>query len=192
MSPGSHCWSNYILFLSCHLVNSLQLISLQWRHNGHDGVSNHQPHNCLLNRLFRRRSQKTSKLRVTDLCTGNSPVNSPHKWPVTRKMFPLDDVILWRSGNLRMSDLQLCSVRHNIKCMLYIFILSSFIWFQELYNVPYEHIDWSRQRNNVSWADLYSPHSWLLDLGYCECPYSNTTWASPQIISNSTVCPTAF
>ena len=23
------------------------------------------------------------------------PVNSPHKWPVTRKMFPFDDVILW-------------------------------------------------------------------------------------------------
>ena len=23
------------------------------------------------------------------------PVNSPHKWPVTRKMFPLDDVIMW-------------------------------------------------------------------------------------------------
>ena len=22
------------------------------------------------------------------------PVNSPHKWPVTRKMFPFDDVIL--------------------------------------------------------------------------------------------------
>ena len=25
------------------------------------------------------------------------PVNSPHKWPVTRKMFPFDDVIMWRS-----------------------------------------------------------------------------------------------
>ena len=26
-----------------------------------------------------------------------SPVNSPHKWPVTRKMFPFDDVIMrWR------------------------------------------------------------------------------------------------
>ena len=25
------------------------------------------------------------------------PVNSPHKWPVTRKMFPLDDVIMWES-----------------------------------------------------------------------------------------------
>ena len=48
--------------------------SLQWRHNDHDGVSNHQPHGCLLNCLFRRRSKKTSKLRVTGLCAWNSPV----------------------------------------------------------------------------------------------------------------------
>ena len=70
--------------------------SLHWRHNDHDGVSNHQPHGCLLNRLFRRRSKKISKLRVTGLCEGSSPgpVNSPHKWPVTRKMFPFDDVIM--------------------------------------------------------------------------------------------------
>ena len=40
---------------------------------------------------------KISKLRVTGLCAGNSPspVNSPHKGPVTRKMFPLDDVIMY-------------------------------------------------------------------------------------------------
>ena len=25
------------------------------------------------------------------------PVNSPHKWPVTRKMFPFDDVIMYIS-----------------------------------------------------------------------------------------------
>ena len=37
---------------------------------------NHQPHSCLLNRLFRRRSKKTSKLRVTGLCAGNSPGTS--------------------------------------------------------------------------------------------------------------------
>ena len=48
--------------------------SLQWRHNGHDGISNHQPHDCLLNCLFRRRSKKTSKLHVTGICAGNSPV----------------------------------------------------------------------------------------------------------------------
>ena len=46
---------------------------LQWRHNGRDGVSNHQPHDCLLSRLFRRKSKKTSKLRVTGLCAVNSP-----------------------------------------------------------------------------------------------------------------------
>ena len=38
----------------------------QWRRNGRDGVSNQQPHK----------------------------VNSPHKVPVTRKMFPFDDVIM--------------------------------------------------------------------------------------------------
>ena len=47
--------------------------SLRWRHNGHDSVSNHQPHDCLLTRLFRRRSKKTSKLRVTGLWAGKSP-----------------------------------------------------------------------------------------------------------------------
>ena len=50
----------------------LQCIALRWRHNGRDGVSNHQPHDCLLSNLFGRRSKKTSKFRVTGLCAGNS------------------------------------------------------------------------------------------------------------------------
>ena len=49
--------------------------TLQWRHNGRSGVSNHQPHDCLLNRLFRRRSKETSKLRVTGLCVRDSPMS---------------------------------------------------------------------------------------------------------------------
>ena len=49
-------------------------ITLQWRHNERDSVLNHQSHDCLLNRLFRRRSKKTPKLRITGLCEGNSPV----------------------------------------------------------------------------------------------------------------------
>ena len=49
-------------------------MSLLWRHNGHTGVSNHQHHDCLLNHSFRRRLKKTSKLRITGLCAGNSPV----------------------------------------------------------------------------------------------------------------------
>ena len=45
----------------------------QWRHNEREGVSNHQRLDCLLSRLLRRSSKKTSKLRVTGLCEGNSP-----------------------------------------------------------------------------------------------------------------------
>ena len=60
------------------------LYLLLWRHNGRD-VWNHQPHDCLLNRSFRRRSKKTLKLRVTGLCD---------EGPVTRKTFPFDDVIM--------------------------------------------------------------------------------------------------
>ena len=36
-------------------------------------TSNHQLHDCLHNRLFGHKSKKTSKLRVTGLCAGNSP-----------------------------------------------------------------------------------------------------------------------
>ena len=41
-----------------------------------DAVSNHRRLDCLLNRLFRRRSNKTSKLHVTGLSEGNSSVTS--------------------------------------------------------------------------------------------------------------------
>ena len=50
------------------------IIPSQWRLYERDGVSNHQRHDCLLNGLFRRRSKKTSKLRVIGLWAGNSPV----------------------------------------------------------------------------------------------------------------------
>ena len=57
------------------MMNPREYIStLQWRHNESDGVSNHQPQGGLLNRLSRHRSQKTSKLRVTDLCAANLSV----------------------------------------------------------------------------------------------------------------------
>ena len=87
--------AKYIIHCNINLHLKIN-ITLQWRHNGRESVSNHQPHECLLNRLFRRRSKKTSKLRVTGFVRGihRGPVNSPHKWPVTRKMFPYDDVII--------------------------------------------------------------------------------------------------
>ena len=47
---------------------------LHWRHNERNGVSNHQRLYCLLNYWPRRGSKKTSKLRVTEFCVGNSTV----------------------------------------------------------------------------------------------------------------------
>ena len=55
-------------------ISHLCHIPSRWRHNGRDGVSNHHPHDCLLKRLFRRRSKETLKLPVTWLCVGNSLV----------------------------------------------------------------------------------------------------------------------
>ena len=68
--------------------------SLQWRHNEHDSVSNHQPHDCLLNRLFGRKSKKTSKLRVTGLCAGNSPGTG--EFPAQRASNAENVSIWWR------------------------------------------------------------------------------------------------
>ena len=62
------------MWYGIHQITLISEKTLQWRHNGRDGISNHQPHHCLLNRLFRRRSKKASKLRVTGRCAGNSPV----------------------------------------------------------------------------------------------------------------------
>ena len=69
-------------------------LSLQWRHNERDSVSNHQPHDCLLNRLFRRRSKKTSKLRVTGLCAGNSPGTG--EFPAQMASYAENVSIWWR------------------------------------------------------------------------------------------------
>ena len=89
-----------ILWVSSLTKTMPRYTTLRWRHNERDSVSNHQPHGCLLDGLLRRRSKKTSKLRVTGLCVGNSPkpVNSPHKGPVTQKMFPFDDVIMKKTS----------------------------------------------------------------------------------------------
>ena len=60
--------------------------TLQWRHNESDGVSNHRRLDCLLNRLFRRRSKKTSKPRVTGPLWGES---TGDRWiPLAKGQYP--------------------------------------------------------------------------------------------------------
>ena len=65
-----------------------------WLHNERDGVSNHRRLDCLLNRSFRRRSKKTSKLRFTGHCEGNSPVTG--EFPAQRASNAENVSIWWR------------------------------------------------------------------------------------------------
>ena len=76
------------------VLNCKRTHPLRWRHNGRDSVSNHQPHDCLLHRLFRRRSKKTSKLRVTGLCVGNSPGTG--EFPAQMASYAENVSIWWR------------------------------------------------------------------------------------------------
>ena len=72
--------------------------SLQWRHNERDGVSNHRRLECLLNRLFRRRSDQRKHQSSVSLAfvtwIHRWPVDSPHKGSVAQKIFLFDDVIM--------------------------------------------------------------------------------------------------
>ena len=93
-------------------------MALQWRQNGRDGVSNHQPHDCLLNRLFRRRSKKISKLRVPGLCARNSPVTG--EFPAQRASNAENVSIGWRHHGTNF--VSLISVDINANVWLYNFV----------------------------------------------------------------------
>ena len=95
---------------AARIIRSLFGTTLQWRHNERDGVSNHRCLDCILNRLFRRRSKKTSKLHVTVCVRGihrwpvnspQSPVNSSHKSQWRGTCF--HDLIM-KTGNIDVGD----------------------------------------------------------------------------------------
>ena len=76
------------------MINSMTR-ALQWRHNGCDGASSHQPHDCLLNRLFKAQIKENTK--------------APRHWPLCgeftgdRWMYPFDDVIMeWWGCNIQI------------------------------------------------------------------------------------------
>ena len=102
-TPGNPCRQTFMTKFK---------LSLEWRHNGRDGVPNHQPHNCLLNGLFRRKSKKTSRLRVTGLCAGKSPVTG--EFPAQMASNAENVSVWWR----------------HMMCWSWLFIFSSIIQFR--------------------------------------------------------------
>ena len=111
-------------------------LSLQWRHNERNVVSNHQPHDCLLNRLFKAQAEEITQpiIQGADRRKHQSsaslafvsgihrwPVNSPYKGPVTQKKLPFDDVIMvqlitvqlasWQTSLVHVFVVQVCEHR---------------------------------------------------------------------------------
>ena len=107
LGEGIHPWPMYyhrkgLLVMrkvfTCHDVIILKpqhpISSLQWRHDEHDSVSNHKPHACLLNRLFKAQIKENIKA-------------PRHWWPVTSE-FPAQRAsnaenisIWWRHHDIR-------------------------------------------------------------------------------------------
>ena len=70
--------------------------SLRWRHNGCDGVSITSlmiVYSTVDSAADQRKHQSSASLAFVR-GMHRWPVNSPHKWPATRKMFPFDNVIM--------------------------------------------------------------------------------------------------
>ena len=93
--PQSLFWIHTHIDL-LYTIHSNWSKSLQWRHNGLDSVWNHQPHvySSVYSGADQRKHQSSASLTFVRGIL-RRPVNSPHKGPVTRKMFPFDDIIMY-------------------------------------------------------------------------------------------------
>ena len=86
----------HVSFLFVFLSHVTDGLTLQWRHNGCDGVSNYH-HMVVYSAVYSGADQiKHQSFASLAFVRGihRWPVNSPHKGPVTRKMFPFDNVIV--------------------------------------------------------------------------------------------------
>ena len=127
-SPGGYpSWNVNPIQGSSMVTSSVRYPSIQWRHNEHASVSNHQRLHCLLNCRFRHRSKETSKLRVTGLCVGNSPATG--EFPAQKASNAENVYIWWRhhvktmlGGNIQKRCVIVDTVAY-IQCVLWSFML---------------------------------------------------------------------
>ena len=150
----------------CHIpyvgYGYCSLSSLQWRHNGRDGVSNHQPHDRLLNRLFRRRSRKTSKFHVTGLCVGNSPVTG--EFPAQKPSNAENIFIWWRHHDAVMVPLhkyQMPCTMYTVPAVLYFVVVSQRSILTISYNV--NHWYWSNCINMLMSVKQLRRILWMIN-----------------------------
>ena len=73
-----------------------------------------------------RKHQSSASLAIVR-GINRGPVNSPHKWPVTRKMFPFDDIIM------QLHDSTEFSQAYGVPGVLVTKPISSFPLFSQIY-----------------------------------------------------------
>ena len=124
ISPNIYMYIYIYIFMS-QFVNQHTPVKMAALHYSDVimGASNHQPQHCLLNRLVRRGSKKTSKLRVSGLCAKNSPVTG--EFPAL-KASNAENVSIWWCHHVPTwkhlvhsyaKDLMACLLfYHNFKC----------------------------------------------------------------------------
>ena len=91
-SEGRILMTLYTQWMSQHAA-VFPRYTLQWHHNERNGISNPRRLYCLLNCWFRRRSKKTSKLRVSALCAGNQFAGD--RWIPRTKASNAENVSIW-------------------------------------------------------------------------------------------------
>ena len=156
----------------CMINRPDQYVPSQWRHNWRDGVSNHQPHHCLLNRLFRHRSKKTSKSRLTGLCARNSPVTD--EYPAQMANYAENVSIWWRHHGY---DYPIISLNVNVSItFIFLYMTPCFPsslhkYIQQLTFHHCEIIYWQRMNINSN-----PPKYWILSVYFFPChhPWKKT------------------
>ena len=102
------------------------------------------------------------------------PVNSPHKWPVTRKMFPFDDVIMRFEKD--RSPLLVVFLFGLFDHVLYVALLnlnrswrhSASIWWNDLYVSIINSFSRYRVKKKTNFSEIVLPTLIQMCHGVCE------------------------
>ena len=170
-----------------------------------DGVSNHQPHDCLLNRLLGNRSKKISKLRITGLCAGNSPETG--EFPAQIASNAENVSIWWRhhvylffsaisEGHIVISQWQLVNDYHKAEFIKSIFVRALTRCSVKRYRTAIRLAD---RQTHFRYIDELDRHTWyqstVSDLSFklpslaemVEAPKDRTIRRHYKIIKNSSL-----
>ena len=130
--------TSQIHFKFAHLINQVQKVchvlsfSLQWRHNvtiASQITSLTIVYSTVYSDADQRKHQSSASLAFVR-GIHRWPVNSPQKWPVTRKMFPFDDVIMLPNSFYLMTehimswpplDVKICKVYYQCTSIFFHF-----------------------------------------------------------------------